>query len=75
MIQCDNCIYFKSMMAGGVTGIGKCIRHAPRTSDIRTGGDWPFVYHDQACGEFVSKLDSNDYIANYEFEDDDERDE
>ena len=69
MIKCENCIYFKSMMDNSVQGVGKCIRYAPRTGDVQTGGFWPFVYFDQACGEFVSKVDSNDYISNYEFDD------
>jgi hypothetical protein len=69
MINCENCIYFKNMMANSVQGVGKCIRYAPRTGDVQTGGFWPFVYFDQACGEFVSKFDSNDYISNYEYED------
>ncbi len=56
-------------MANSVQGVGKCIRYAPRTGDVQTGGFWPFVYFDQACGEFVSKFDSNDYISNYEYED------
>ena len=69
MINCENCIYFKNMIANSVQGVGKCIRYAPRTGDVQTGGFWPFVYFDQACGEFVSKFDSNDYISNYEYED------
>ena len=56
-------------MANSVQGIGKCIRYAPRTGDVQMGGFWPFVYFDQACGEFVSRVDSNDYISNYEFDD------
>ena len=72
MITCENCIYFKCLMPNSAKGIGKCIRYAPRSGDVPTGGEWPFVYYYQACGEFVSKSEGNDYLSAYEFEDEDE---
>ena len=57
-------------MQNSVNGIGKCIRHAPRSGDVQTGGAWPFVYYDQACGEFVSKANGYDYTNICEYEDD-----
>ena len=73
MITCENCIYFKNLMAySSDKGIGKCIRNAPLAGDVQTGGAWPFVYYDQACGEFVSKTDGSDYTNIYEFEDETE---
>lgn len=59
-------------MAHSGKGIGKCIRYAPRLGDVQTGGVWPFVYYDQACGEFISKVDGNDYTNIYEYEDDED---
>jgi len=72
MIRCENCIYFRDMMQPPDKGIGKCIRHAPKTGDIQMGGYWPFVYYDQVCGEFFCKNNGNDYIASCSIEADDE---
>ena len=72
MITCENCIYFKNLMAHSERGIGKCIRYAPRSGDVQTGGAWPFVYYDQVCGEFIAKSNGDDYLSAYEFEDEDE---
>lgn len=69
MITCENCIYFKNLMAHSDKGIGKCIRYAPRSGDVQTGGAWPFVYYDQLCGEFVSKSNGDDFLAICEFDD------
>lgn len=69
MIKCENCIYFKSVVPNSAQWAGNCIRYAPRAGDIQSGGFWPFVYFDQSCGEFISKINSNDYISNYEYED------
>ena len=68
MIKCENCIYFKSMMPDSSQGVGNCIRRTPKASDVLNGGYWPFVYYNQACGEFVSKIDSGGYISNYEYD-------
>lgn len=72
MIRCENCIYFRDMMQPPDKGIGKCIRHAPKTGDIQMGGHWPFVYYDQVCGEFISKVNGEDYNSTYEYDDEEE---
>lgn len=72
MINCENCIYFRSMMQDSEKGIGKCIRHTPKSGDVQLGGYWPFVYYDQVCGEFVSSVNGNNYISSYLSEEEDE---